>query len=716
MKPNIIDTFSQILKRSETLARHYFVPAMFLLLALSSLSYPIQYHDSDLWYHMTGGRYLVENGTLYNPFVNSYLEHKQTFINYFWGFQWLVWITWDLSGSAGLIVIKSLFVLASALLAARVILGRTRLADASIYYQLAIFLVISIIAFRVIGVRPHLITFAMIPAFFYIIEQRRELYPLLPLLTLIWANTHGVEWIVGGLICGSYFGARLLTLVVRSDDARPDEASPASHEIKRDLIWIAACLPVLLINPNGWLLFLTPFIHNPDLSLFVSEMVPVKWSAAIDLNDGLRLENLLLVHLIVVFIAAGTLIYQSLVKGPLPDSALPYLAQLLIAAGAIVLLTMGQRFIWEYVLLTTPLLSAAMTFWPKPRQPLVTVGLPISISVMLAMTFLPGISHGMRHYPYIKHSLPYGTTEFIKQHNITGRYAVSPSHAGYIEFELSPDVQIHMDMQFPPFTALDFHDIQSALISPKALQRYIRQYEPVMIGAVRASEHFPDAIARQEGYQPVFYDQQLVLYLDSKRYPDVVEKFGMKAVNPFQETKMRAGQIDQAADEIERLLAVVEMPETRSTLIATLIESGRLERAGIVLNEMQVKHPDHQSIPYYSAKLAHLKQDCDVAIPLYSKALVFSKDRELIHRQLAECFFLTGQQRKAYEHFRQAINPYRNPNPETLAYYQFALSAVGAGEPDEAVKLLAMILQFDPDTPIRSEIEVILSELGQKTN
>ena len=643
---------------------------------------------------MAGGRYLMAEGALYNPQVYSFLEGSRDFINYFWGFQWLAWTTWSIGGEFGLILVKSALLLTCAWFSWRILIGTAPAGKAG-YLQLIVFaLVIGVLCYRGFSLRPHLVSYVMIPVFIYLLGQRRDLYPLLPILTVAWINLHGVEWIVGAMICGCFFLQALRHYV---ND--PSQTASAG----RDMIWIAACLPAMFLNPNGFRVLLTPFAHNPDIGLFILELNKVSLIPVIDLSQGIQLNGLLLILLAFQVVAAMTLL-----RRPVEHSV-----PLLLAAGGLVLLLMGKRFIWEWMLLSLPLVAAGIKAWRQPAMGIVTAtSLPLVLGLLI-FTFWPAMKTGWQHYPFHRHSLPYGTTEFIRIHEMTGRYAITPSYAGYVEFVLAPDVQIHMDMQFPPFSNLDYYNLRSAMQDDGAFRRYVNRYRPEMIGAMKANQAFPDATAREQDYLPVFFDNRVVLYVDARRFPDLVSRYAINAVNPFDPDQVDPAKLNGAITELEAMLAAVDVPEVRLTLTGMLVEARRLELAGVYLDSLQQKFPDNLSVAYYQARIAHMNNNCSAALPHYERALAAKDETGRIHREAADCYFLTGNQRAAFHHLSQAINPYRDSDPDAFTYYQFALSAIGAGEDEEAIKLLKMIRMFDPQTELGPGIDEILEQLGE---
>ena len=118
-----------------------YIGVLFAWLLAYLLSLAIQFTDSDLWYHLAGGRYLLETGTLYNPLTKSFLTEPRDFINYFWGFQATAYITWLLAGETGLIILKTGFFLICAFFTLRILLEGKWIRDAR-FLQLFIFTIV----------------------------------------------------------------------------------------------------------------------------------------------------------------------------------------------------------------------------------------------------------------------------------------------------------------------------------------------------------------------------------------------------------------------------------------------------------------------------------------------------------------------------------------------------------------------------------------------
>ncbi|MFT7218502.1 MAG: tetratricopeptide (TPR) repeat protein [Candidatus Azotimanducaceae bacterium] len=675
-----------------------FLFALAMLYGLYLFSLAIEYSDSDLWYHLTGGKYLLDEGRLYNPFVNSYLTPpQQPYTNYFWGFQLAAYMIWSAAGEFGLIVVKAGCFLAAGLFTTKIILRDQAYRYASVLQLLVIATVLAILCARGFSLRPHVVSYLFIPLFIFILAYRPKLYPLLPLFTILWVNFHGVEWVVGALICGAYFLQRLSDFW-QSEDRDPETLKP--------LWWIAACLPAILINPNHFGLILTPFLHDAGLKLFISELRPFSFEASAGLYSGISRNAL--VFFLMLFAANSLLVC-------LPRAS-KHLAEILLATGGLILLMIAMRFVWEWALLTTPLIASGLRIQKGPELSGRTASFLVLTLGALSWTFWPHVVQGWQHYPYDKHSLPYGTHRFIESKDIQGKFAVAPSYAGFTEFELSPDIKIHMDMQFPPFTSVNFQELSAAFYSKSGLQTYVAKYEPDLFGIRKSNTAFDLSNASELGYKPVFFDQHLVLFINASKYPELTREYELQAIDPFNEGRIQTKDVEKGIIELERMVYAVNTPDVKLTLAGYLLETGKIQKAEIIATELVEQSPRHAPSLYYYGRAKQLLGDCVTAIDAYERALRTAAVPHRIHLHAAQCYFVNKQLREAYEHFSKSIDLFSDPNPDSRNLFQFALASIAVGDETGAKRILKMLNQYNPKAEFSANARALLEELETREN
>ena len=154
-----------------------------LLLVLAALVFqvlhPIIMGDTDMWYHLSGGRLFWVEGKIPDHPYFSFAFADRKWVAYFWGFQALIYPIFDAFGYQGLVITRALLFTASfALIVAYLCAGRPRKANWALVALAIIYLLL--LDGRAYQLRPHLVSYTMIPLFLYILEHRRQWLPALP--------------------------------------------------------------------------------------------------------------------------------------------------------------------------------------------------------------------------------------------------------------------------------------------------------------------------------------------------------------------------------------------------------------------------------------------------------------------------------------------------------------------------------------------------------
>lgn len=639
------------------------------LAGLTSLALlePVSVGDTDLWYHLAGGRYLFENGELYNPYVVSFLAPAEHFINYFWGFQATVYGLWLLMGDMAPIVLRALLVVPCAFLMLK-ILHLNDLARSNLVHLILAMLMLYMLAIRLESVRPHLATLFFIALFLFILLYKEKWFPLLPLLAVLWANLHGVGWAIGAVICGSYF---LTQLIYRWQNDVPLQSS---------LWWVVACGPAILLNPWGVYILPTPFLTEQSLSLLISELRFFEFKLNWPIAQGLAFHPS-----VAVLLGFSVLAFLTACR-KWSDHLFP----LLISVVSFALFLRGQRFVWECMLLCTPLLAVyANRFhqvsWVRKN----TTSSMITSGVLLYS--LNVVYTSQESYP-VGNAYPRGSTEFLKTLQLDTEYALPPTLAGYAEWHLTPGYRIHSDMQFPPFKAVNHFEYHSIQYSAASFERFVRRYSPGLVAVPRSVPDFAESAASQ-GYQSIFFDRHLVLFANKHKLPDVVSQFGLTAIDPFDVYRVAGNHLPVAEKELRRVLKYdVSNHQLRSVLAHLLIDSNQFDEASKVLDSDLVSQS--ALLQNQLGMLLKAKGDFGQATELLGDAYRVLQER-LVGFEAADAAFLAEQPAIAFELYEQTLNPYLDAEYEMKHIYQYALSALVIGENRRAKDLYDVLLIID---------------------
>ena len=680
-----------------------YLALLFVALTAYLATMPVGSGDTDLWYHMNGGRLLAETGNLPDQAFFSYVDPDRSWINYFWGFQALSYQVHELFGYEGLIGLRVILVALAFAAIAGILLQRGDNVTQRALAVAVMALVIMVLVGRAEQIRPHLVSYAMIPTFIYVLGYRRKWLPLLPLLTIVWINLHGTEWPVGATVCGAFFLEALWTR--HRGTAAPDAG--------RVMLWSALCLPAMLVNPFTYQIILAPFSFPGDIYSYIAEL------------QSQPLDTLLTIQLtgpVMPLVSAIALLGWLTIGAWLRLFLLnkQALAVLIMSAVGIVLMIRGNRFIWEWMLLTLPLWRVTIDTIPTRETGPMALRTGISQVLLLIILAAPltnwATSLDERHqWPVDTRNLPVGVTRFLQEQPVGGRLMVLPNYGGYLAWKLYPDILISGDMQIPPTETWDHFMIFAARRNEHALSRVLEAYQQEFIAVEVGRESAGDLLKAHEQYVPVYFDDLLVLYVDSTRFPQLADEHRLHHVNPFNLLDDKLGSVDQRLQELTRILD--HQPTGRRIqhgLTKLLFDNQRYAEA--------LPHAEHfaRSLPrnanghYLLGNILLQLDRCDEAGAHYQRALAVAPDdfAAEIYRKQGECAYQQKRFRQAYDAFEQGINAYqRKEDPEYL--YQFALSAVAIGKPDKATTLLRQLLLEAPDeqTAIVERAQALLDDL-----
>lgn len=162
--------------------------SLFFLFIILSLKEVV---SSDVGFDLKGGEYIFQNHRVpvYDPF--SYTASHHVYLDSHWLFQLVLFIIYSLSGVSGIILFKTLVLLATFVLIFRIGYKRE--------YHI-IFVIFSLLCFLIVNerslVRSEIMTFLFLALYLYILHQykyrRTKWVLLLPVLQMIWVNMHGL--------------------------------------------------------------------------------------------------------------------------------------------------------------------------------------------------------------------------------------------------------------------------------------------------------------------------------------------------------------------------------------------------------------------------------------------------------------------------------------------------------------------------------------------
>lgn len=693
-----------------------YVSVTFFVLAsivvVGALFWPIEALDTDLWYHLNGGRFFFQNLKIPQEPFYSVLASERTWVDYYWLFQVVVYGSYKVLGYYGIILLRAT-VLAGLVFCLFAYFKKSKPEGFSFLSVgiLCLYLILLLPRFGV--VRPHIFGYLFIPLFLYILDfGSRRSWLLLPVLGVLWCNLHGVVYPIMVLI----LGAAAFEYLFNRSLGRDKESTGSAFWLG----CVAMGMGAFLVTPHGWALITLPFKSTDLTAKFIAEFSPVNWDAVwrfqVDAQGLTQASSFCLLILVLAMAAVRGFVERRI-----------RIRDVILLVGGMVLLSKGNRFICEFLLLSLPWFARFTPGWKIEWGPSgkISRGFCAGLFLLLLLgtpaKFFWGQSQ--KRYPLVPRGLPLGVVHFLKHVDKGGLVWNHPNMGGYLAWELTPDYKIFADMQVPfLFSDHDFYLGSRALNNIEVFRKVMATYEPDFVVAYRKGPFFGQKIAREHSFIPVFFDAETVLFVNASKHPVLARDHGLGPMNPVadldllnQVTAFDENSRVEAHSTLDRMLSIY--PDNSWAILLKgrlLLNDGRTSQAldyakeALALDPFLV-HPNE----LVGDALFKLDQPRE-AIDHYRSAQQHLKGRNQGHfaRKIAKSYEAMGEYSRAYESMHECVSVFGSENTaEDL--YRLAILALRVGKLEEAISLLHLaLLQSPPDaSTLLNEIKKALAEL-----
>lgn len=671
---------------------YYLLYILFLFSYVTYLlvQWPIFAGDTDLWYHLSGGRYILEHGAIpKDSSFFSFITPSREYVDYYWLFQVLVYKIHSLAGYYGLVFLRATAFLT--LMFFVYVYLRKRLVDSkpSIYAALffSFYLIVLITRYQV--VRPHIFSYLFIAIFLYVLEFKREKIVFLPIIAIFWTNIHGIEYPVMFLIIFAY-------LIEYAFYRVKDKQTLNRKEIA---VWIGLIISIaaVYITPLGTKLTWMPFVPTGFASLYINELKHLQLNELISYSVAdLSLTVPTTFNLLVLFSCFSVLacFFRKSVR----------ISHIILFLGGIILLAKARRFTVECLLLSLPVVSTYLSCLLIPNLISKKSRLyikPISVIAIAFVFFIPfftiikyfGI---MPKYPFSQRDLPYGCAVFLNKTGVNGTVLNNPNHGGFLQWALYPKFKIYMNMQVPHlFSDEDIYLLSKALSQSNVLKSLIQRYQPGFITVSLINKNFKNLIKSFPQYKLVFFDDVEALYADKNTYPKIVEKYQLNYLDPFMITSIDIDKLmakktydSEELAELSRMLDVYPDCGLKNQIFAVILnKKGEYHKAIPYADRLIDNFPD--AYAGYKLRAASLKgmEQYDKAILEYEKVLKRTKDQLEIYSEIGSIYMKQEKYSKAYKTLSEVIDPFAG-STDYKSFYNLCLAAIKSGNRKDAQILI----------------------------
>jgi hypothetical protein len=380
-------------------------------LALTSLSllalFCTEIADTDFWWHLKTGQYILEHHSLPvpDPFAYTTPLNTQDRVQHFnltheWLAQVLLFMTYSVAGFPAIIVVRAL-ILAGVCGIAGLLASRL---SKSFYMGIAAAFATASVAIEFSADRPALVTFLFVAVFVALLELRIALWTL-PAISLVWANSHG-GFFLGWIVLAAYSVDALLK-------PSPD---------RRRLLIISACsIAVSCLNPNGLAAVYTvlKYRQSPLTANLLEWQPPSLWGAPYGFD-------------ILLYLAAIALLVSW--RNVRPAHWVSFVA-----------FAIASLMAFRNILLIgflAPVLIAIYSPFRLRLQGILAAAGPLLIGVACVIGYL---RDPLAKFSVATWTTPAGAADFLRANHITGPLFDTYEQGGYLIWSLWPQNRVFID-------------------------------------------------------------------------------------------------------------------------------------------------------------------------------------------------------------------------------------------------------------------------------
>ena len=407
------------------------LPALLLFAFCAALFASVKVSDSDLWWHLAGGRLILEQGLpSLNTFSHTWGDHPWHYTQ--WLFGTILYLVQAAGGILAVEAVQVTFVTAAFTLALHT--ARLRFGSLPWLPLLPIF-VLALSASRLRFVpRPHLVTFLGLSLLLWLWERKPKLLPLwFGIVGLVWGNCHA----------GTVFGIVVMGAIA-VDTALKREAA----EFRRALLCTGAFFVCTLMNPDFFYQYLYSFGH-----LSVGQIVPLYEFA----HASPAAEPLFFLYAALVFAAVPLRLRRRDYLFPL--LALPFF---LLSWDAI-------RVIPKFVLVTLPGLCLAVADLRSQLGGWAKATAVAALAALCAVVAFLGVREWRQKalsYPFgwglNARFLPEAAIGFVQRHGLDGHLYNDFDQGGYLIWRLYPERRVFQDGRVQAYPAEFFQELMGS--------------------------------------------------------------------------------------------------------------------------------------------------------------------------------------------------------------------------------------------------------------
>jgi hypothetical protein len=453
------------------------------LLLLIFVRYIVAPTDSDYWWHIRTGQYIVETGTVPRSDFFSYTVSGQTWVTHEWLTEVGMYFVQEHLGYVGNVLLFG----ALSAPAALAVYATCRLRGLGEPTAALLMSWAATMTLASAGVRAQTWTMFLLAVFALILTQYKQgqtrMIWLLPLLVGIWANLHA-GYLIGPVLVGLTVVGEAVARVLH----RP------SAPLRPLLLVLLLSIAAPLFSPHGFEALLYPFSYlgnDNSMMRYIAE-----WQS----------PNFHLPYFLIFAASLLAAIALGLGRRPLGPSELLWgLALALMGLqsvrhialfGIVVVPLIGARLQAE-----VPTLGRSLANWERPR--LLIVLWPVMAIVALSLVLPAQAAGNLQLGPEPSTATyPVGAVDYLRTHDVPGNLFNSYAWGGYLIDQLYPDRPVFIDGRTDVYANFVQRYEQVTLLQP-GWRDILAQYD-VRLVLVEKDSALAVVLADDPGWQEAY--------------------------------------------------------------------------------------------------------------------------------------------------------------------------------------------------------------------
>ena len=462
-----------------------------LLAVLATVCVRERFADPDMWWHLKMGQVIWTTHHIPTVDTFSYTTNHHAYIPHEWLSQLFIFSAYRLAGYSGLML--WLCCMTAAILVA----GYTLCTIYSGNAKVALLGALVIFFFGTVGfsVRPQMVGYLLLLIELLILQLGRTRsagwFLVLPVLFLVWVNSHGSYWLGIG-IAGLQAFAGVFNFEVGLLRAIPGENSRRRNL----LVGIVLSVLALLINPSGVKLLLYPLNALFKASIGVANVV--EW-LPLDFSDvrAFGLIGCFGAVFLIALVRRSELFWDELLQVCLATWMAASHHRLLLVFGILVAPVLCR------------LLNSAWDRYDPARDHPSANAFLIGASCLVAILAFPNSKSLMNQ---VQQNCPVGAVNYIHSHHLPGPMLNEWIDGGYLIWA-APDYPVFIDGRGDIFewagTMADYRDWALLQANPNQL---LEKYHIGFCLLTRTS-HRENLMALLPNWRAVYSDRQSIIYV-----------------------------------------------------------------------------------------------------------------------------------------------------------------------------------------------------------